>query len=64
MNRGAEQVAVGLEHVGNGRGQGRPHYDLDAVDLVGPCPADRCLERFLQGRRWRVMNDQQAWHEH
>jgi hypothetical protein len=47
MNRGAQHVAVGLEHVGCGRGRGRPDNDLDAVDLVGPCPADRCLEHFL-----------------
>ena len=63
VGRGAEQVAVGLEHVGGRRGQGRPDHHLDVVDFVGPRAAHRGLEHLLQGGRRGVVDDQQPRHD-
>jgi cation:H+ antiporter len=62
VGRGAQQVAVGREHIGwPGRERGPGHH-VHALDLVGGCPGQHLLEHGLHGRRGGVVDDQQRGH--
>jgi cation:H+ antiporter len=62
VGRGAQQVAVGGEHIGGpGRERGPGHH-VHALDLVGGGTGHHLLEHGLHGRRGGVVDDQQRGH--
>jgi hypothetical protein len=62
VGRAADDVAVGLEHVGGGGGQRRSHHHLHPLDLRVARPLAHRLQQGVEVGRGGVVDDQQAGH--